>query len=160
VKNVLRTTRDRRQSSREGGGEDGLEEEAPAHYVSLLTWGWSLNQQGRNVEAVAVGESQLALALDAEVRIQALSLIADSHYNLGNQDQAIKRRRESIELIGTTSRTDPWAIEQMAGLEKWLRTWGRASEADDLKAEIKNLVGPADAGEDLATFNDDGPLLL
>jgi hypothetical protein len=43
----------------------------------------------------------------------------------------------------------------MTGLEKWLREWGRASEADDLKAEIENLVGSADTGEDLATFNDD-----
>jgi hypothetical protein len=121
-----------------------------------LNLGWSLNQQGRNAEAVAVGESQLALALDAGVRIHALSLIADPHYNLGNQNQATKRRRESIELIGTTSRrTDPWAIEQMVELGKWLREWGRASKADDLKAEIENLVGLFDAGEDPATFNDD-----
>jgi hypothetical protein len=97
-----------------------------------------------------VGGSQLSLSLDAGVRIHALSLIADSYYHLGNWDQAIQRRREGIELIGMTSRrTDPWAIEQMAGLEKLLR------EADDLKAEVESPVGPAGTGEDLAAFNNE-----
>ena len=60
---------------------------------------WILREQGRYAEAVAVGESHLVLALDCVVWIHALWLIEDSHYNLGNRDQFIQRRRERIELI-------------------------------------------------------------
>ncbi len=114
----------------------------------LYALGWNMFLQGKEADAEVIGEDLIERAkaggsLSAES--QGLELSAHAQVYLGKAQLAERNMRDVTDMIGTIhGKDDPWAIRVMLNLEQWLRYWGREDEADQLKAEAWELVGPDD----------------
>ena len=119
-------------------------------YLSILsTLGYSSLYQGKFQQAEALGMdlSQFAKATPQSgsllYEISGLEIAARAQHSIGTNYLAEGGLREAVKMIGTEwGKDDPWAIEIMLLLEKWLLEWNRAEHADRLKAEVVELVGP------------------
>ena len=111
---------------------------------AMLSLGHNLWAQGRYTEAEQLGLVALPRAQDfwdahtVSDSIEALRVMAWSQYQQHKAKPAEETLKMAISMaIEHWGMSDPWAIEIMTDLEKWLRGWGRG-EADDLRAEICN----------------------
>ena len=73
-------------------------------------------------------------------QISAMEVAARAHYGLGQLFRAEGGLREATNMIKRRwGKADPWAINLMTVLEKWLREWNRREDADRLNREIAEL---------------------
>jgi len=115
----------------------------------MMSLGYILRGQRKYLEAEELGRQMLGRAEDIEFhvgnqnhKIQALELIAYTQYSQNKMGQAEKTMRDVIEMIvDQWGVTDPGVIENTVVLERWLRSWGREEEANNLKADIEEFIG-------------------
>jgi len=118
----------------------------------MVALGWNLYEQNRFAEAEQMALDVLSqagskgwYALEAD----ALELLAHSQHQQNNKSSAEKNLRHSIQLTREAwGMADPWAMGLMVVLLGWLRDWRREEEADQLQAEIAELIGRDDIDDE------------
>lgn len=79
-----------------------------------------------------------------------MELLAQAQHRLFKYDLAEESIRKSIALYADSCvRNDPCIIGCSRDLENWLLGWGRDAEADQLSAEIDQMIGPDDIDIDI-----------
>jgi len=120
----------------------------PNNFIPLTNILYSLSdnmrRQKRHAEDEIVSQQLLQLAESknsyTEI-IWGLSAVLHAAHICGKEDQTIVHTRRIIRLISEKNGpTDPRALNYRIKLEKWLREWGKAEEADELKRETSELI--------------------
>ena len=112
----------------------------------LYKLGRNLYYQKRYTEVEVIGKEGLKWAREVRNPVYetyALEIYAHAQYKLDKMHFAEKNMREAIESFGSPyGRQTPEVVHFMLILEQWLREWKREAEADDLRKEIVELIGP------------------
>jgi hypothetical protein len=130
------------------------ESRIPRSTLSIINrLGWNMYDQNRFAET-----EQMALDVLSQAgskgwyapEVDALELLAHSQHQQDNKSSAEKNIIQSIQLMREVwGMADPVAIELTLVLMGWLREWEREEEADQLQAEITELIGRDDIDEEL-----------
>jgi hypothetical protein len=120
----------------------------PCSLDILTMLGWHLLDQGRFMEAGAMGQDMFARAKDNgsdAMYVTSLHLYAVTQYYLGKPDLAERIRRDAMKKAADRlGRGSSSFLRITAIQEYWLRKWGRGEDADKLKQEMAELIGPDD----------------
>jgi len=120
--------------------------------VALLdiknAYGNILSSQGRTAEAITLMEEALIGYKKIGYHwmiFASLYLISCCRYDLGHKYEAESKLREAIKVSELShTKFDSTILRLKGKLEQWLREWGRVSEAEAVKAELDERLGPDD----------------
>jgi hypothetical protein len=126
--------------------EHGLGRNDRSSLEILCTLGYRLLEQERYVEAEAIGKDMLQrsqFVTSHLAKVDALELSAKVQYYLDNQVLAECYLRDAVKRASDIGeRGNPDRLRNMLLLESWLREWARGNDADKLKQEMGDLIGP------------------
>ncbi|KUJ14540.1 uncharacterized protein LY89DRAFT_736571 [Mollisia scopiformis] len=127
----------------------------PRTVAIIIDLGWNLLRQRRDAEAEDLGMNVMARIEEHHVSggAHALELVASSQYYQEKSSPAERNQRNLIQLIADAWGTsDPWAIQNMMVLERWLREWGDHDKAEALKKQITEAIGQDEIDEQTTKF--------